>query len=191
MNPNGVLVRGGAMTITGVVSTVATPASAANNFASVGLNAGDTASATVGGAGALFVAGDLNVADNNASVGTLTVTGGMVTARTLYVAKSGTAAGTVVQYGGAVQQANNGATPGDWRIGGAGSASDAAAVGTYNLVGGSLNSGTANLQVGAYGTGTLFRQTGGTATVNGYLSIGRYVGSKSAPGRRSAPAPAR
>ncbi len=78
-----------------------------------------------------------------------------------------------------MQQADNGVGPGDWRIGGAGSTSDAIAIGVYNLSGGTLNPGGANFQVGAYGMGTI-TQTGGTvitgANGGGYLSIGRFPG---------------
>ena len=137
-------------------------------FSSVGLNAGNVAALTVNGK--LNVTDGLNVGDNG--TGTMTVApGSAVAVQTLFVAKYGAAVGTIAQTGGTVSTLAGGT---DWQIGGAAS-SAAAAVGTYNLSGGSLADSN-NLQVGAYGHGTL-NLTGGGATVGGYLSIGRYPGA--------------
>lgn len=51
----------------------------------------------------------------------------------------------------------------------------AGSVGTYNMVGGTLNS-TANFQIGRSGTG-VFNQTGGVVNASGFPSIGRFGGS--------------
>jgi autotransporter-associated beta strand protein len=181
------LVKQGTLAFTGIgsLTTAANPVSTNDNYASIGQSAGDSATVTMSGSSTLTVAGDLNVADTgavgSAVVGVLNVgNGAMVNARTLFVGKYSDAIGTVNQTGGTVQEADNGAGPGDWRIGGAGSTSDAIAVGVYNLSGGTLNPGRANFQVGAYGSGTI-TQTGGTVITGsgggGYLSIGRFPGS--------------
>jgi hypothetical protein len=157
------------------MSTATTPVSAANNYSSIGQSAGDSGTLTLTGAASFTAAGDLNVADVNAT-GVMNVQGtATVAARTLAVGKFGSSNGTVNQSGGSVSEVDNGTGPGDWRIGGYGSGSDSAAVGTYILSAGTFNTGSANLQVGAYGTGT-FTQTGGAATVGSYLSIGRFPG---------------
>ena len=137
-----------------------------SGFSSVGLNAGNAAALTVGGA-AVTVNDSLNVGDNGN--GSLTVSaGGTVAVRTLFVAKYGSSVGTVTQTGGTVASLPGGF---DWQVG-----DTAATAGTYALSGGSLNSGVYNFQVGATGRGTV-TQTGGSAAVGGYLSIGRYPGS--------------
>jgi autotransporter-associated beta strand protein/T5SS/PEP-CTERM-associated repeat protein len=155
----------------GSATIVTTGALTSSNYSSIGQNAGDNATLTVAGNGQLTVPADLNIADVGAT-GVLNIGGAaQVKARTLYVGKFGAANGTVNQTGGAVSSV---AGAGDWRIGGGGSASDAAAIGKYNLQGGTLSTAS-NLQVGAFGTGTL-TQTAGAATVGGFLSIGRYTG---------------
>ncbi len=175
---------------TSTVSTVTTPITNQNNFVQIGANPGDNSTLTLQNTSALTAAGDFNVGDaGNASVGTLSGTVNLqdsaaLTVRTLFVGKFGNAVGTFNQSGGTVNQANNGAGGGEWRIGGGGSAADAAAVGIYNLTGGTLNA-QASFQVGAFGTGTL-TQTAGTATIGtqtagpgtggGFLAIGRFTG---------------
>jgi fibronectin-binding autotransporter adhesin len=156
------------------LTTAATPVTNADNYSSIGQQAGDSATVTLSGNASLTIAGDFNVGDVSAK-GVLNVQGdAAVYPRTFFVGKYGTSTGTVNQTGGTVQEADNGAAPGDWRIGGAGSASDSAAVGIYNLSGGSFST-TSNFQVGAYGHG-IFTQTAGTVTVGAYLSIGRFPG---------------
>ena len=157
----GLRLSGGTAAVDGTVTTT--------GFSSAGLNRSDTG--TIAVAGTLTVHDSLNVGDNG--TGSLTVApGGAVAVETLYVAKFGVAAGTVTQTGGAVTSLAGGT---DWRIGGATGTADAAAVGVYNLNGGTV-ADAYNLQVGAYGRGTV-NQTGGTATVSGYLSVGRYGGA--------------
>ena len=178
VNPTNLFVRGGtlAMGLGSTITTAPVTAGTGNQYVSVGQAAGDAAALVVNAGCTLTAAGDLNVGDVSAT-GTVTVqSSGTVNARTLYVGKYGSSGGTVVQQGGVVQEADNGAATSDWRIGGGGSAADAAAVGAYDLNGGSLNTGSANLQVGAYGTGTL-AVVRGSATVGGFLSIGRFAGS--------------
>ncbi len=176
-NPANLFVRAGTVSLgtAASVSTATTPVSGANNYSSIGQFAGDNGTLTLNGSAVFTNAGELNVADVNAT-GVLNVLGSAtVNARSLEVGKFGNANGTVNQSGGTVTEADNGAGTADWRIGGYGSAADAAAVGVYNLSAGTLNTGAANLQVGAYGKGTV-TQTGGTATVAAYLSIGRFGG---------------
>ncbi len=168
---------------TGSLTTANTPVTTANNYSSIGLGANDNAVVTLTNTATLTVAGDFNVGDAGVAGSTLGGTlnvqdSATVNARTLSIGKYVNAVGTVNQSGGVVQEVDNGLPGGDWRIGGSGSTSDAAAVGVYNLSGGSFSTGT-NLQVGGYGTGT-FRQTGGSASVGanngGFLSIGRFPG---------------
>ncbi len=141
-----------------------------SGFSSIGYATDTSGTLNVNG-GLLSVNGDLNAADVAGSRGLLKIGSGKIQAATLFIGKYGTASGTLTQSGGSVTNIPGG---GEWRIGGAGSASDAAAVGIYNLSGGTLATST-NLQVGAYGRGTV-TQTGGSANVSGYLSIGRYGG---------------
>ncbi len=155
----------------GTTTVAATGSITTTNFVSIGQAAGDNSTMNV--SGAFTVPSDLNVGDVSAT-GLLNIfPGATVATRALSVGKYVTANGTVVQTGGAVTALAGG---GDWRIGGAGSASDAAAVGVYNLSGGSINTGVYNLQIGAYGTGTL-TQSGGSVTSGGFLSIGRFTGA--------------
>ncbi len=177
-NPTGLFARGGGIVLLSGASysTVNPTASTADNYASVGLSSGDSATLGINGGATLTIAGDLNIADQTDTAGTLNIlTSGTVNTRNLYVGKSGTANGQVLQFGGALSEADNGTTPVDWKIGGAGSSSDSAAVGVYNLSGGTVNTGAANLSVGAYGTGK-FIETAGAVTVGGTLAIGRYIG---------------
>jgi autotransporter-associated beta strand protein len=164
---------------TGSLTTATSPVSTADDYSSIGQVPGDNATVTLMNNATLTIAGDFNIGDVGAAGsslnGTLNVqNSATVNARDLFVGKYVNAHGTVNQSGGIVQQVNNGLASGDWQIGGSGSSADAAAVGIYNLSGGTFTTGT-NFQVGTYGNGT-FTQTGGSATVGGYLSIGRYPG---------------
>jgi len=101
---------------------------------------------------------------------------------TLYVGKAygnpatGYCTGIVNQSGGTVV----GTAGGDWRIGGNNTTNasgiDATISGTYNLYGGVVSSGGANLQLGAGASGE-WNQTGGTAWVGAYPSVGRWPNS--------------
>ena len=103
---------------------------------------------------------------------TLNVSGtGAFSAGLLAVGNSGTAVGTVNQTGGTVTQTG----AGELRIGGQTTA-DAAAIGVYNISGGTFATGNNNLQVGAYGHGTL-TQTGGTVNSTNFTDSGRFAGS--------------
>ncbi len=178
-----VVTNGGNLTVNGAINStsnlfvqqgMATIAASgtvtSSSYTSIGRASGDNG--TLNLQGTLTVNGDLNVGDVSAT-GVMNISAGAtVNAMTFYIGKFGSSNGAVVQSGGSVNTLLGG---GDWRIGGGGSASDAAAVGTYKLQGGSINVAN-NFQVGAYGKGTL-TQTGGAAVVSGYLSIGRFAGS--------------
>ena len=113
---------------------------------------------------------DFNVADTAGSQGTLTIQdNAQLTVSTLYVGKSANCTGTVYQSGGTINNSGGG----DWRIGGnvSGAANQ---LGIYYLSNGVFSTGN-NLQPGAYGTG-YFNQSGGTATIGSYPSVGRYSG---------------
>jgi autotransporter-associated beta strand protein len=157
-------VQHGSVTINGGASVIS------SNYSSIGQNAGNSATLNVSG-GSLTVNGDFNIGDVSAT-GALNITGNAtIRPQNFYVGKYGTSDGTVIQTGGSVVGISAGS---DWRIGGAGSASDSAAAGIYNMSGGTFNC-PSNLQVGAFGTGT-FIQTGGVVSVGNYLSIGRFAG---------------
>ena len=153
-----VLVHQGAINLAGSL--------AANQFTSIGVNAGDTGTLSVHGSGSFTANADFNVGDTGdgvtAAAGTLnlsdraTVT--VNSAGGFYVG-SGFFAGTnanglVNQTGGTLNA--NGNFDGAFIIGGRASA---LAVGMYNLSGGTVNANT-NVRVGGYGVGTL-NQTGG------------------------------
>jgi fibronectin-binding autotransporter adhesin len=179
LTTSNVLVQQGTLLLAGTatISTAASPLSNANDFSSIGHLLGDSGTLTLTDSSTFVTAGDLNIADQNGSTGALNIRdNASVQVRTLMVGRQGTASGVVNQTGGTVQEVDNGAGSGDWRIGGGNSSADAAAVGVYNLSGGSFNTGGANLQIGGYGSGT-FIQTGGTVFCGVYLSIGRYPGS--------------
>ena len=116
------------------------------------------------------------VGENAGSFGMLTFSGGTINPNSgfLAVGAYGTAQGYVIQTGGTLAQTATGG--GDWRIGGYNSTSDAAAIGIYNLTGGSftvLN----NFQIGAYGSGEMNLGGNGTININGsYPATGRYAG---------------
>jgi autotransporter-associated beta strand protein len=164
---SGLRLTGGAAAIDTGGSVVTT------GFSSVALNAGNTGTLTVGGgttAGTLTVNGDFNIGDNG--TGSLAIlAGATIQTDTLFVGKFGSAVGMVNQTGGTISSILG--VGGDWRIGG--TANSAGAVGTYNLSGGSFST-LNNFQIGAYGAGTV-NQTGGTAAVSGFISIGRYPGA--------------
>ncbi len=141
-------------------------------YSSIGQAGTDNSTLTLNGAASFLVSGDFNVSDLSGSNGVLNINStATVKGITTYIGKSGTATGTVNQMGGTYTQTGGG----DFRIGGAGSAADVAATGTYNLSGGTLNTG-GNFQVGAFGKGTL-TQTGGTVNSPGYTDSGRFAGS--------------
>ena len=144
-----------------------------NGFNSVGQISGDTATLTVKGVGRITDSADFNVGDVGGTRGTLNLQQqGVVSAGNLFVGKFGNAIGVVNQTFGSVVNAGSNA---DWRIGGGGSAADAAAYGIYNLSAGTFNTGR-NFQIGAFGVG-VFNQTGGTVTVTGgFPDIGRFAG---------------
>jgi len=113
---------------------------------------------------------DFNVTDTAGSQGTLTIQdNAQLTIGTLYVGKSANCTGTVYQSGGSLKNSGGG----DWRIGGnvSGAANQ---LGIYYLSNGVFNTAN-NFQPGAYGTG-YFNQSGGTATIGSYPSVGRYAG---------------
>lgn len=84
----------------------------------------------------------------------------------------GTAQGYVRQTGGTVLPGGGG----DWRIGGV-DPTAAAAVGFYDLSGGSFNTNH-NFQIGAYGSGLMSVGGAGVATVTGgFPVVGRFAGS--------------
>jgi autotransporter-associated beta strand protein/T5SS/PEP-CTERM-associated repeat protein len=159
---SNLFIKHGSATIAGSLTSLGS--------SSIGQSSGD--SGTLNVSGSLSVQSDLNVGDVSAT-GVLNIsTGAVISCDTLYVGKFVTSNGTVNQTGGTVHAMPNGV---DWRIGGADSSADSAAVGVYNLTNGSLNTGSSNFQIGAYGTGT-FIQKAGTVTSGGYISIGRFPG---------------
>jgi autotransporter-associated beta strand protein/T5SS/PEP-CTERM-associated repeat protein len=110
---------------------------------------------------------DLSVGQNDASVGKMTVAeNASVTVSRLLLGDEGTSSGTVTQSGGIVTITGG---RGENRIGDA-----AGATGVYTLSAGSLTVSD-NLHIGGNGKGT-FNQTGGTATVGSFPSIGRSAG---------------
>ncbi|MEO5916094.1 MAG: autotransporter-associated beta strand repeat-containing protein [Luteolibacter sp.] len=143
-------------------------------FASIGTQTGDSSIVTVNGTSQLLVTGDFNVSDVTGTNGVLNIADtATVKGTTFYLGKSGTATGTVNQTGGSFSPT---AGSGDWRIGGAASAADAAAVGIYNISNGTFTT-AANLQIGAFGSGAM--NISGTAAVTqtgGFFSVGRFAG---------------
>jgi autotransporter-associated beta strand protein len=165
MNAGNVHVDGGTLVAdTGTVLTT-------GGFGSVGRLSGETGRLIVQGNAQYSVNGDFNISDLTNTVGYLFVKDtANLTPKTLYVGKGGTAQGIAVQTGGTVASL---AGPGDWRIGGGGTGSaDQAAVGTYDLLGGSFST-TGNLQVGASGQGSMYT-SGGTASSGSFPVIGRF-----------------
>jgi fibronectin-binding autotransporter adhesin len=172
---NGTLILSGTSSVSvflarGGTTTIDAGSLTATGFTSIGVQAGEVAIVNVQNGGQYISNGDFNVSDLTGSTGTLNIDGStsVVSGRTVYIGKGGNSVGTVNQTDGTFQ--SNGAV-GDWRIGGGGVA-DSASVGTYNLMGGTLNT-PANFQVGAYGTGT-FTQSGGTSILGGYTVVGRF-----------------
>jgi autotransporter-associated beta strand protein len=139
-----------------------------SNYSSIGQSTGNNGTLNI--SGALTVNNDFNTGDNGTGVTNL-LPGGSAKAVTLYVGKFGATGGTLTQSGGTLSGLGGG---GEWRIGGSGGTADAAAVGLYNLQAGLLSTSN-NFQVGAYGQGTL-KQTGGSAVIGGWVSIGRFGG---------------
>jgi autotransporter-associated beta strand protein/T5SS/PEP-CTERM-associated repeat protein len=143
-------------------------------FTSIGQRAGEVGTLTVKDNAAFNVANDVNIGDVNAA-GTLNISGNaLLTVRSFFVGKVGYATGVVNQSGGTLIAGN---TPtGDWSIGG-NNPESSAAVGTYHLSAGLVNSLGQNFQVGRYGTGTLNISGTGQAQGTGFLVLGRFHGS--------------
>lgn len=161
---NGLFIRNGELVIQDDAKVFS------GNFSSIGQRAGDHAALTLKNNAVLDMAGDFNVGDVN-SEGTLNISDNAnFTVRNFFVAKFGYAVGTVNQSGGVLQAGNTPAA--DWRIGGNG-AGDVESAGTFNLSGGTFDTGNQNFQVGAFGLGT-FNQTGGTYRGTGFNVIGRF-----------------
>ena len=178
----GVLTLSGAASAVGNVFTHAgvlvldTAASiTTTGYCSFSVQPGDNSIVTAGGASKLLVTGDFNVSDLTGSNGVLNIADtATVKGTALYVGKSGTATGTVNQTGGNISPTAGGA---DWRIGGAGGTGDAAAVGIYNISGGTFTTAV-NFQIGAYGNGAMnVSNTGAVATTGGFTVVGRFTGS--------------
>lgn len=142
-----------------------------NQYASIGQRQGENGTLTVKNNGVFNIAGDFNISDVN-SKGTLNIAdSAVVTVKNLFVGKGGYSDGTVNQTGGSLLAGN---TPtADWSIGGW-TAGDTAATGTYNISGGTLNSGAQNFQVGRWGSGTLNISGTGAVSGTGFNVIGRY-----------------
>ena len=132
----------------------------------VGSGAGGRGTLTVNN-GVLFSKSNLSLGQLAGSSGFLNLSNGNVTAATLLVGQSGT--GTVTQTGGTLTRIS-GSEWSEWKLGDA-----AGSMGTYNLQGGTLDSGAMNFQVGGTGRGTLL-QTGGIFNCAGWPNVGRYLG---------------
>lgn len=141
-------------------------------YLAVGQAANTTATLIVRNGATVSAAGtDLNVGDVGGTVGSLLMEGGTVNYNQIGVGKFGTASGAVRQTGGTVTRAAGG---GDSRIGGQGGTGDSAAVGVYDLRGGTFNN-PSNFQIGAYARGQL-NITGGTANhPTGFPVVGRFT----------------
>ncbi|HWI57054.1 MAG TPA: autotransporter-associated beta strand repeat-containing protein, partial [Bacillota bacterium] len=171
-NPTRLGLNGGA---TGIVYIADSCKLTNANWFSIGTGSGSATA--VGGVGTMVVkdnailssTGDFNVSDTPYSQGRLDILNNaqVLINGAVFLGKGVGTVGVINQYSGLVLRTGGG----DWRIGG----NDVTTVGTYNLSGGTL-SVNANFQPGAYGQGT-FNQTGGTALLGGWTSIGRYSGS--------------
>jgi autotransporter-associated beta strand protein/T5SS/PEP-CTERM-associated repeat protein len=146
-------------------------------FNSIGQLGTDVGTVIAQGSSQYTVRHDFNVGDVGNAKGFLFIKdNAQVQATTFYDGKFNSTQGVVVQTGGSltfVPDLNNGG-PGEWRIGGGGGTGDVAAIGTYDMTGGTLTT-PGNFQVGAFGTGGMLI-TGGTATANTYPAIGRFPG---------------
>ncbi len=142
------------------------------DWGGIGQESGDGGTLRLSGTARYISTHDFNIADVSNTTGTLEIeSGATLLAKAFYVGKFGNAFGTVNHRG----TVSNSAAVSDWRIGGGNSANDVAARGAYNMLSGSFYT-PGNLQVGAYGMGAVI-QAGGTMTVGGWPSIGRFSGS--------------
>jgi fibronectin-binding autotransporter adhesin len=162
----------------GTVTLASGSTTTTSAYSSFGQGSGDSPTVTVNGTATLTIGGDFNISDVSGTNGVLNINGtsvvkGANTGGATYVGKSGNATGVVNQTGGSYQQVIGN----DMRIGGAASAADSAAVGTWNLSGGTFTT-SGNMQVGAYGTGSMYVSgTGAATTTGGYTVVGRFTGS--------------
>jgi fibronectin-binding autotransporter adhesin len=163
---NSIWVRNGTLTFdTGSIIN-------SNFYNSIGQINNDNGTLVAQGDAQYNVHHDFNIGDVNNARGTLFIKdNAVVGANTFFAGKFNAAQGVVVQTGGSLVSNPN---PGEWRIGGGGGTGDAAAVGAYDLSGGTMNT-TGNFQVGAFGTGAM-TMSGGTATAATYPVIGRFTG---------------
>ena len=143
-------------------------------FNSFGQRAGEAGTLTVKDNATYDVAARLNIGDVN-SAGTLNISGNaLLTIRSFFVAKVGYATGVVNQTGGTLIAGN---TPtGEWSIGG-NNPESSAAVGTYHLSGGLLNTVAQNFQVGATARERINISGSGQAQGTGFIGLGRFYGS--------------
>lgn len=153
-------------------AVVSTPAGV---WDSVGQDGADNGTMTIKGTAIVRAAGDFNVGDVDAAVGTFNVQDtAFLGANSIYVASANnagsTAIGTVNQTGGTVIQSNT--AVGTFAIGGRNSA---LGVGVYNQSGGTVIA-TAGIRVGGVGTGT-YNLSGGTLIANGGINVARIAGS--------------
>lgn len=143
---------------------------ASGAFFSAGQRVGEDGTMTLKDSATFDIAADFNIGDVN-SKGTVNVQNdARILTRSFFLGKSGFSIGTLNQSGGLVQQANTSA--GDWIIGGNG-AGDPLAKGTYNLSGGTFDTGARNFQVGRYGIGEM-NVSGGTVTGTAFHVLGRF-----------------
>ncbi|HEY7119258.1 MAG TPA: autotransporter-associated beta strand repeat-containing protein, partial [Tepidisphaeraceae bacterium] len=162
-----IFVKQGTMTVPGTATV--------NSFAfnSIGQNGTDNGTLVLKDSVVYNVTGDFNLGDVATAQGTMFVgDNAALTLTTLYVGKNASTRGVVVQTGGTIKSTATPA-PGEWRIGGT-DANAAAAVGTYDISGGSVTT-SGNLHIGGFGSGTL-TQTGGTVNVDTFPSVGRFAG---------------
>jgi autotransporter-associated beta strand protein len=144
-----------------------------NNYNSIGQLGTDNGTLIVQANAQYTDTGDFNISDVGNSVGYLFIKDtATVNANTLYVGKFNSTMGTVVQTGGSM---NGTAAGGDWRFGGGGGTGDVAAIGTYDLVNGTLTT-SRNWQIGAFGTGGMTITNGTVATTGGFPVVGRFQG---------------
>jgi autotransporter-associated beta strand protein/T5SS/PEP-CTERM-associated repeat protein len=173
---SGSLFAGDRIGGTGTVVQSGTSSVTVSNYSSIGKDGVGTYRLQ---GGSLTENSDFNVADVRGSHGDLYVEGGSLTANAFYVGSgyndgiaTGNAVGAVHQSGGSVSVTGSG----DYLVIG-GRDNNLYGVGSYDLSGGTLNSGAnSNMFVGKYGQG-VFTQSSGTVTAQHYLYIGRYAGS--------------
>jgi len=168
MTRANVWLNGGSTVIEGAGASVTSTA-----FFAIGQANNTTASLTVRNGGTASAQGtDFNVGDVGGTVGSLFVEdGGTVIFNQLGIGKFGNALGAVRQTGGSIQRGTGG---NDTRIGGQGGTGDSAAIGVYDLRGGTFTSAS-NFQVGSFARGQ-FNITGGSASLTGgFPAVGRFT----------------